>query len=67
MNLIKARKTVAVCKSCGSMDVTSDAVARWNYVRQRWELSSLLQNEDCENCGGETTIVFRRRIVSVPA
>lgn len=44
------------CATCGSRNVTNDAIAKWNDVAQEWEILTLLQNADCEDCGGETTI-----------
>lgn len=45
------------CKYCGSDNVTVDAVARWNIAAQQWEIAGLLDNSDCNDCGGETDIV----------
>ena len=50
---LKYRK---VCKWCGSENVTHDALARWDEVAQEWELSSTLDNADCDRCGGECDI-----------
>lgn len=41
-----------VCGSCGSDDVTRDATVRWDIERQRWELSNVLDNGDCNACSG---------------
>jgi hypothetical protein len=45
------------CKYCGSENVSVDATARWDVETQRWELAGLFDNSDCDDCGGETTIV----------
>ena len=45
------------CKHCGSENVSVDATARWNVDTQQWELAGLFDNSDCDDCGGETTIV----------
>jgi|SRR5579871_3336227 len=44
------------CTWCGSENVTHDALARWNEVAQEWEISSTLDNADCDRCGGECDI-----------
>jgi hypothetical protein len=46
-----------ICSRCGSDNVTSDAIARWNVERQAWEIAALLDNSDCEVCGDETSLV----------
>lgn len=45
------------CKHCGGTNVTMDCVARWNVDAQKWEMSAELDNTDCDDCGGETTLV----------
>lgn len=44
------------CSTCGSVNVTRDALARWSEELQQWEISSELDNSDCDDCGGETTL-----------
>lgn len=51
MHLLKPK-----CKYCGSTDITCDALARWSAEQQQWEVSSLLDNNDCDNCGGEDVL-----------
>ena len=46
-----------VCKYCGSEDVKKDAWAVWNEKKDRWELYDYFDNDYCEECGEETTIV----------
>ena len=46
-----------VCNICGSNEVTADGIAVWDVLKQEWVLSSLLGNEDCNECCGETTII----------
>jgi hypothetical protein len=50
------KKYRKVCKWCGSENVTHDALARWNEAAQEWEISSVLDNSDCDRCGGECEI-----------
>ena len=45
-----------VCATCGSDDVISDAIARWDKATQKWELTGLLDGNSCENCGEECKI-----------
>lgn len=44
------------CSHCGSANVTTDAVTRWNDTTQVWEISCLFDNSDCDDCGGETRL-----------
>jgi hypothetical protein len=48
------------CKHCRSEDVTRDAVARWNTETQRWELSHVFDNVDCDDCSGGASLVERK-------
>lgn len=50
------------CKRCGSENVFVDATARWSVEAQQWEISGLLDNSDCDDCGRETDIVDRTEI-----
>jgi len=45
-----------VCSRCGSSEVTRDAVVRWSIAAQRWEVSGVFDNADCDDCGGETRL-----------
>lgn len=45
-----------VCSTCGSENVTRDGIAEWDFENQCWSLRCVLQNADCEDCGGETTL-----------
>lgn len=45
-----------VCETCGSVNVTCDALARWSEELQQWELAGELQNTDCDDCGGQATL-----------
>ncbi len=53
MNSKPVRK---VCSWCGSENVSHDALARWDTETQQWEISSTLDNSDCDRCGGECDI-----------
>lgn len=46
-----------VCSTCGSDDVSRDALAVWSVVDQQWELRTELDNANCERCGGETSLI----------
>ena len=44
------------CGTCGSANVRRDASVEWNVAQQCWQIVSIYDNADCEDCGGETTI-----------
>jgi DNA-directed RNA polymerase subunit RPC12/RpoP len=46
-----------VCSTCGSDDVSRDALAAWSVPEQRWELQTELDNANCERCGDETRLI----------
>lgn len=46
-----------VCATCGSIDLTRDALTRWSVEQQRWELRGLLDSVTCEQCGEETRTI----------
>jgi hypothetical protein len=39
------------CATCGSTDVRRDALASWNFEEQEWQLSGVLDEGYCEDCG----------------
>lgn len=46
-------KIHVTCPQCGSPDVTVDAVARWDFDQQKWDLSSVFDSRSCGSCGYE--------------
>lgn len=42
---------VPTCSNCGSPSVTRDATVRWDIKSQKWELSGIFDNSDCDICG----------------
>jgi hypothetical protein len=46
-----------VCKRCGSTDIRKDAWAIWDENSGEWILGEIFDNEFCEACEGETTII----------
>ena len=50
-----------VCARCGSRNVTHGAIARWNEDEQDWQVSSLLDNGDCDDCGYDGSRVIKDR------
>ena len=42
---------VVTCRECGGEGVTRDAVVRWSVEDQKWELSGIFDNADCDDCG----------------
>ena len=49
--------TERVCDTCGSANIWADAVAKWNGTD--WQLSSVMDHEECEDCGGSCNSVTR--------
>ena len=45
------------CATCGSENVRRDASAEWNAELQMWEIVTLYDNADCDECGSETNLV----------
>lgn len=45
-----------VCRHCQSEDVTQVCDARWNFDRQKWEVSDTWNNYYCHECDGEANI-----------
>ena len=39
-----------VCNYCGSDEVYRDACVAWNVETQQWELVTVYDNVDCEQC-----------------
>lgn len=56
-----------ICAKCGSDDVTNDALARWCVESQAWEISSVLDNANCEACDGDETHLEEEVIAPLPA
>jgi len=50
------KRTRCVCETCGSENVTSDALCDWNPDLATWEVGSVLDNSDCNRCGGECSV-----------
>ncbi|AMN44714.1 hypothetical protein [Rhodoplanes sp. Z2-YC6860] len=56
-----SRKLIAVCATCGSDRVLSDAYAAWDVATQQWELMQTFdKGAYCEQCDGETRLKFER-------
>jgi ribosomal protein S27AE len=54
----KINRIKPICSHCGSDDVTADALTRWNPNTDAWEVSNVLDNSDCEQCGGECNLIW---------
>jgi hypothetical protein len=50
-------KITYVCSECGSDNVSCDATAEWDVETQAWVLRGTFQNTDCDDCGGETSLI----------
>jgi len=46
-----------ICSTCGSDDVSRDALAEWSVAGQCWELKTEFDNANCERCGEETRLI----------
>jgi len=54
----EAKNTVPVCSACGSYLVMCDAWAIWNHTTGLWELGPIFDATFCDQCGGETDLVW---------
>lgn len=45
------------CATCGSENVRRDASVEWNSELQMWEIVTVYDNADCEDCGVETSLI----------
>ena len=48
-----------VCERCGSTNVTSDTIARWNLEKQRWMIVGHYDSSECLDCEEETDLIVR--------
>lgn len=48
-----------VCERCGSTNVTSDAVSRWDVPSQFWVVIGHYESSECLDCTEETDLVAR--------
>jgi hypothetical protein len=48
------------CKYCRGTNVTRDSVSRWRVETQTWEVTTVFDNADCDDCGGESRLVERK-------
>jgi len=53
---VKQSRVAMVCSTCGSEDVTLDALAAWDVKNQRWKLAGTLDYAHCNTCGCECRI-----------
>ena len=47
------------CSHCRGESVSRDGICRWDVDTQEWELSGVLDQGYCDDCGGETRLVER--------
>lgn len=50
------KKIKIVCAECKSDNVRRDAMASWNVDTQDWELTAVLDQGTCEDCGEERNL-----------
>ena len=48
---------VYCCKYCQSENVRKDASVAWDIESQSWKIVTIYDNSDCEECGGETSLI----------
>lgn len=48
------------CATCGSENVRRDASAEWNAELQMWEIVTVFDVADCEDCGTETSLIEKQ-------
>lgn len=48
-----------VCERCGSTNVTSDTVSRWDISTQRWIIVGHYDSSECLDCEDETDLIER--------
>ncbi len=58
---------IPVCGRCGSENVKRDAWAQWSTSAQDWELGAVFDQAHCDNCEGETTLVWQAEPVDKTA
>lgn len=46
-----------ICSTCGSDDVSRDALAEWSVEEQKWELKTEFDDANCERCGCDTRLI----------
>lgn len=46
-----------VCANCGSSNVTSDAIAKWDSAKQQWTVAGHYDSSECRRCQCETHLV----------
>ena len=52
----ESKKCRPICSTCGSRDVRADAYTAWSDEKQEWEIVTVFENTDCEDCGGKTNL-----------
>lgn len=45
------------CATCDGQNIRADAYAEWNPELQMWELVTIFDSKDCEDCGGQCSTV----------
>ena len=45
-----------VCRHCKSENILIDAYAQWNVAAQDYVITTIFDNAECIDCGGQTQI-----------
>jgi len=67
---VKSGSVKKVCATCCGTNVRKDADVMWDESTQEWEVAGIYDNETCDDCGGDTTIIdapsYMRPIEALP-
>jgi len=59
------KRIAFICQSCGSSDITSDAIAEWNGERQQWIVVGHYDAATCQRCDTDTRLIEVELDISV--
>lgn len=50
-------KRIFICATCGSENISADAIAYWSKEEQEWKISGLMdEGHSCDDCGADVTL-----------
>lgn len=56
--VLKARRSVPICKTCGSKNILKDAAAEWDIDEGRWIAAVTFDSATCGDCEAEGDDIF---------